>query len=440
MVALPQRVYYGWYVAVAAAAMEFANAASAIAILTLFVIPMGDEFGWSRTEISGATSLGAILGASLAPFAGRMVDRLGSRKILVLGGLVVAGACFSLAATQTLLGFYIAFTFARTADQGLIKIGTSPTVAKWFLRYRGRTIAMVFFGGGLGIIILAPTVQLVIGAWGWRSAWAMLGGLMLVLGVLPSALVIRRQPEDLGLRVDGASPEHSSNDARPIDSAPADPPPSDPSPASGPDLPTPDEEAQWLLGDVLRTPSFWLLLFSLFAVSTTSAGVTLHLVPYLSEKGLSSGSSVTIISIFSASGAAATVLAGFLSERISPRLIIFLGYLLAATAMVVLIIIDNLAEAYLFAVLQGAANSGINVLAPILMASYYGRSSMGSIFGITRAGQVIGFALGALISGVVYDSTGSYQDAFILFVIIAVASSLFILLARRPLRIGPTSR
>ena len=258
---------------------------------------------------------------------------------------------------------------------------------------------------------------------------------MLVLGVLPSALVIRRQPEDLGLRVDGASPEHSSLDTPPKDQISA-----EPTPASGPDLPSPDEEAQWVLRDVLRTPSFWLLLFSLFAVSTTSAGVTLHLVPYLSEKGLSSGSSVTIISIFSASGAAATVLAGFLSERISPRLIIFLGYLLAATAMVVLIIIDNLAEAYLFAVLQGAANSGINVLAPILMASYYGRSSMGSIFGITRAGQVIGFALGALISGVVYDSTGSYQDAFILFVIIAVASSLFMLLARRPLRIGPTSR
>ena len=338
------------------------------------------------------------------------MDRLASRMILVLGGLLVAGACFYLAVTQTLIGFYIAFTFARTADQGLIKISTSPTVAKWFLRYRGRAIAMVFFGGGLGIIILAPTVQFVMGAWGWRAAWVMLGGLMLVLGVLPSALVIRRQPEDLGLRMDGASLDHSSNEARPTD-----PTTIDPAPASGPDPPSPDKEAQWLLRDVLRTPSFWLLLFSLFAVSTTSAGVTLHLVPYLHGKGLSSDSSVTIISIFSASGAAATVLAGFLSERISPRLIIFLGYLLAATALGVLLIIDNLAEAYLFAVLQGAANSGINVLAPILMASYYGRSSMGSIFGITREGQVIGFALGALISGIVYDSTGSYQDAFILF-------------------------
>ncbi len=84
--------------------------------------------------------------------------------------------------------------------------------------------------------------------------------------------------------------------------------------------------------------------------------------------------------------------------------------------MGVLVITDNLAKAYLFAVLQGAAASWRNVLAPILLASYYGRQSMGSVFGIVRAGQVIGFGLGALIAGVVYDSTGSYENAFILFV------------------------
>ena len=142
MVGLPQRVYYGWFVASAAAATEFANAASAIAILTVFLNPMTEEFGWSRTEFSGATSLGAILGAALAPLTGMMVDRLGSRILLAIGGLVVAAACFYLATAQTLVAFYIAFTLARTADQGLIKIGTSPVVAKWFRRYRGRAISV----------------------------------------------------------------------------------------------------------------------------------------------------------------------------------------------------------------------------------------------------------------------------------------------------------
>ena len=77
------RVYYGWWVAGAASGIEFANAATAIGILTIFVIPMSQEFGWSRTEVAGATSLGAVLGAGLAPFIGGLVDRFGARAVLV---------------------------------------------------------------------------------------------------------------------------------------------------------------------------------------------------------------------------------------------------------------------------------------------------------------------------------------------------------------------
>ena len=141
-----RRIYYGWVIVITAGAAEFGNAASSITVLTIFVIPMTDEFGWSRTEISGATSIGALLGATIAPLIGRIVDRLGSRLVLVVGGLAVAGSCFYLAAAQTLLGFYIAFTAARTADQGLIKIGTTPVVAKWFYRFRGRDIVSFFYG------------------------------------------------------------------------------------------------------------------------------------------------------------------------------------------------------------------------------------------------------------------------------------------------------
>ena len=141
----PIRIYYGWLVVAAASGIGFANAATAIGILTIFVIPMSQEFGWNRTQVAGATSLGAILGAALAPFSGRLVDRIGSRALLTLGGLTVVLACGYLALAQTLAGFYAAFTVARIADQGLIKIGTSPTIGKWFSRYRGRATGIAFF-------------------------------------------------------------------------------------------------------------------------------------------------------------------------------------------------------------------------------------------------------------------------------------------------------
>jgi MFS family permease len=141
--------------------------------------------------MAAATSLGALLGAALAPFTGLLVDRIGARLLLAAGGLVVALSCFYLATLHTLPGFYLGFTLARVADQGLIKPSASPTVGNWFRRYRGRAVGLVFFGGSAGIIVLAPAVQVVISQWGWRAAWVMLGALMLTLGVVPCALLVR---------------------------------------------------------------------------------------------------------------------------------------------------------------------------------------------------------------------------------------------------------
>ncbi len=410
MKVLPKRFYYGWWVAAAASGIEFANAATAIGILTVFVVPMSQEFGWNRTEVAGATSLGAVLGAALAPFSGRLVDRVGSRLILVAGGLVVVLGCIYLSTAQALVGFYIAFTLIRIADQGLIKIGASITAGKWFLRYRGRATGLVFLGGSGGMIVMAPVVQLVITQWDWRAAWVVLAGVMLCVGVIPSALIIRRQPEDLGLLIDGAPGRTPS--------------------ADGPDLQR--DEQQFPLGEVIRTPAFWLILVSLFLVSTATSGIGLHLVPHLTQQGLTPGAAVGAVSVMSISGALAALAMGIVAERVSTKLLMTLAYLLGAVSMWVLIWADTLPEAYLFAVLQGVVGSGVNTLAPIMWAGYYGRRTLGSIFGLSRAAQVVGFAVGPLGSAVVFDRTGTYQGAFLTLSLIAVAASLLLLTAPRP--------
>ena len=412
---LLRRIYYGWLIVVTAGAAEFGNAASSITVLTIFVIPMTDEFGWSRTEISGATSIGALLGAAIAPLVGRIVDRLGSRLVLVVGGGAVAGSCFYLAEAHTLLGFYIAFTVARTADQGLIKIGTTPVVAKWFYRFRGRAIAAVFFMGMMGVLVMVPAVQFIISEWGWRAAWLMLGAVMAVVGVMPSLLFMRRQPEDMGLSMDGMPSIQKESDV------------------DGSFELESNADPRWPISLVIRTPAFWLILASLFMISTASSGVILHLMPYLTEEsGISAKSAVGVISGFTASGAFATLAIGAISDRLPPRLLMVGSYLVSAAAMGLLIIADTLPEAYLFAALQGFAAIGINLTSPLLLAQYYGRWVMGSMYGIVRAAQVAGFAIGALISGIVYDSTGSYQLAFSIFLVIALVSALLIIVAKRP--------
>ena len=410
MKVLSQRVYYGWWVAAAAAGIQFANAATAIGILTVFVIPMSHEFGWNRTEMAGATSLGAVLGAVLAPFTGRLVDRLGARLILVAGGLVVVAGCLYLSTANALLGFYIAFTAIRIADQGLIQIGGTITAGKWFLRYRGRATGLVIFGGLAGIIVMAPVVQLVITYWDWRLAWVVLAGVMFCVGVIPSGIIVRRQPEDLGLVIDGSPGQTQSDD--------------------NPDRQRDEQHAP--LGAVIRTPTFWLILVSLFLVSTATSGIGLHLVPHLTQQGLTPAAAVGAVSVMSISGALSALSVGLLVEKVPAKPLLILIYLLGAVSMLVLIRADTLPETYLFAVIQGSTGSGVNTLAPILWAGYYGRRTLGSIFGLSRAAQVVGFAVGPLGSAVVFDRTGSYRGAFLSLAIIAVAAALLLLAARRP--------
>ena len=409
---ISKRIYYGWLIVAASGGIEFANAATAIGILTIFVNPLTEEFGWSRTEISAVTSLGAILGASIAPFSGRLVDRIGSRWVLTLGGILVALGCVYLASVQTLLGFYVGFTVVRIADQGLIKIGAAPAVGKWFQRYRGRAIALVFFSGSAGIMVMAPVVQLAIDAWGWRGAWLLLAAVMAALGIVPSFVLIRRQPEDYGLVVDG--------------SVRADAGESDP-----PDL-AESELAQWTLRRVVATPSFWLILVSLFLASTAGSGVTLHLVPHLTQQGLGTGQAVGVISVMSTSSAVGILALGFLAERLPPRLLMACVCLTTAAGIGILILADTLAEAYLFALLHGVASGGLNTLAPVLWASYYGRGVLGSIHGLSRASQVAGFALGPLILGIAFDRWGRYQDALAYLAVLAVISFVLFVAARRP--------
>ena len=434
----PQSLYYGWVVAGASGSIGFANAASAISILTIFVVPMSDEFGWGRTEIAGATTLGAILGAALAPFIGRLVDRFGSRLTLVISGTIIGLGCVYLSAMQTLVGFYLAFTVSRIADQGGVKIGTSVAAGKWFQRYRGRATGLVFLVETVGVIALAPLTQLFIAQWGWRSAWLMLAGVMFLLGVIPCALWVRRQPEDLGLAVDGDSPTAD------IAASPNTNPPAVTNPPvvslsnHGPtaaDKETPAveiavEERSRTLRDAARTPAFWIALASLFLGSNAMAGPGLHLVPYLTERGLNATAAVGAISVMATAGAAGAILSGLAADRISPRWLMVALYLVGATALLLLVRTDTLAETYAVVILMGLIGTGVNTLAPLMWAANYGRGSLGAIHGVGRASQVLGFAVGPLASGIAYDSTGTYREVFLALVGVALIAAGLMAAAR----------
>ncbi len=412
-------MYYGWFVLAAVAGINFANNATAIGVLTVFIIPLTEDFGWTRTQISAVTSVGAVLGALVAPFTGRLTDRLGARIPLTLGGLFIVLATLNLAAMRSLGWFYLAFGLARLADQGFVQVSSPPAIAKWFQRYRGRAMAALFFTTSAGGVALPPLVQWVITAWHWRMAWVMLSGVMLVMGLLPCALLVRRQPEDLGVPVDGKvlPAQEAITLSSPGHGMPA-------APTTG--------EAAWPLREALKTATLWLLLAAMFLFGMASTGVVLHLVPYLVQQGIAPAAAVGAVSISFVGSAAGNLLWGFFADKLSVRYLLVVTYALRAASLALLLGVDTAPVAYIFAMLKGFTEGGLSTLLTVLLADYYGRQHIGAIYGVVRAVMVGGFALGPLVSGATFDLTQSYHGAFAAFLALSIVGTGLIGLARRP--------
>ena len=416
-----RRPYYGWYVLAAVSGLNFANSATAIGVLTVFIVPLSTDFGWTRTQISAVTSVGAVLGALAAPFTGRLTDKLGARLPLTLGASFIILAMLGLASMQSLTWFYLGFGLARLADQAFVQAPSPPAIAKWFQRYRGRAMAVLFFTSSAGGVALPILVQLVIAAWHWRLAWVMLGGIMVVMGLLPCALLVRRQPEDLGVLIDGEIPLERAASSPII------------SPHEG-DGPSSKSAETWQLREALTTATLWLILGCMFIVGIAWTGVGLHLVPYLLQQGIASTAAVGAVSLSSLASSVSTLLWGFSVDRLAARHLLVVTYALRAASIAALLGADTLPKAYMFAIVQGCADGGLGTLTTVLLADYYGGQHLGSIYGVVRAVQVAGFALGPLVSGATFDIAESYRGAFVAFLVLSLVGTLLIGLARQPLK------
>ena len=274
--------FYGWVIVGCTMCSSVVRQTAAVATLSIFIVPMTSEFGWSRTGISGAVAVGAVLGAFVAPFIGPLFDRHGSRTLLVASAVVMSGCCVALAGTQGLLWFYVAFGISRLMFSTPFEIGTTSAVTKWFVRRRARAMALLIMSTGLGLTIAPLVVAAAIDIAGWRAAWLTLAVIAIVFGVLPQWLLLVRSPEDIGLEPDGSAavPESSAATAR----------------AAG------TGEIDFTRTQALRTSTLWLMMVYTLLVFPVQAGVSLHQAPYLIERGISPTIAATIVSSFSLAG------------------------------------------------------------------------------------------------------------------------------------------
>ena len=413
------RFYYGWVIVGVTSMALFAATATAPPVFTLFIAPMGQEMGWSRTLISGAVSLGTLVTVPMLPLVGRWLDRYGARRVVAIGGLILGASLISLGWVQGVWGFYIAFGIGRMLAQGVLRISSTTAVSNWFIRKRGRTQAILNVGRSVGAPPLPLIAYFTMRTMGWRAAWMVIGVIVILIVVLPAALFLRRRPEDMGLRPDGLPPE--------VYPADADSP-----------VPSPVAEPEWAVKEALRTPALWLITGAIAIRGVAAPGVTIHLMPFLLDRGIDAAVSALAVSVGAACIGVGGMIWGLLAERVR------VGYLLATTmvssgvAIVILLLTHSAPMAFAYVIVSGLALGGSFTLEVIIWADYFGRKSLGAIQGFTMPFIYIAMAIGPMAAGLSYDIAGSYRIAFYAFLIGYFVAAAMMVAARPPQKTSPS--
>ena len=418
---LAQRLpfYYGWVILVVASVPSFgARPVMAVATLSVFVVPMTDEFGWSRAQFSGAVSLGALFGLLVSPFAGRLIDRYGSGVLLSASSAVVGLCAIGLSLTSPIWSFYALYVPGRAVFSSPLELGTSTAVSNWFIRRRPMGLAYMGIIQGIGLTIFPVIAQVLIDGWGWRTAWLAVGIFTLSTGIIPMLLLMARRPEDMGLEAD---PEKGRRTVPTSDVATSGAPPS----AS-------NTESNYTVRQALATRAFWLLaIFSVFGF-VVQAGVSLHQVPHYIGQGVPTHLAVLTASTFAFGQVPGGVFWSFWARRVPLRVLLSVAAATMSVGAIGTGFSSSLSTGIPMGFLLGVGVGGIHLLLRLTWADYYGRLHLGSIRGLTLPAQIGGQAIGPIIAGFMYDSTGGYETPFTAFGIIVAFAAVMVLTATPP--------
>ena len=424
------RVFYGWWVVLVMTITSFMAVGPTGVSITVLVKPMAEEFDSSHAQLLGALTVAGVLSAVAVVIFGRLLDRHGGRVLvacsLIWGGVFVA----LISRAETLLQFYLFYSLGVGLGLPGVTLVSAPAIAsKWFVRKRAIALSITQSALPASGIFFPLFAQAIVDWKDWREVWLWMGLGLLVVPLPLAWLVIRRVPEDMGLKPDG-----------------------DPVQARPPTVDTDKgrrgssigvEKVSWTLSEALRTPTFWLLSGSLLLIRFPSVSLIIIMHPYFTDNGLSPGAAARLISFFAASAFLGVFLWGGLLQRWPVRSLLVPSAVSygASIALVVAAGGGSQAALYLPLFVMGLALFGTAILETQVWADYYGRRHVGSILGVFSAIRVFPMAVGPLLAGLVYDYTDDYANVFFIFAVfcfIAVGGLLFAKPPRRKTSVPAT--
>ena len=417
----PGRLFYGWWIAFAGLVQNYYTSGTFYYGFGAFFNPIVDEFSWRYATTSVAFSIQQSETGALAPFVGLFIDRFGPRRVMLAGTIVTGLGFVLLSRVHSLWSFYGAVVVLALGMSLGSYLVITTTVSNWFIRLRGRAMALLTTGAGLAGTLL-PVLVLLINAFGWRTALIYVGCGTWIVGLLVT-LLLRRRPEDYGQLPDG----------RPANAEP------------GPSLPARgtlrgrllqrlafESETDFSVTQALRTPSFWLLGLSMTCASFASSGVQVHLIPAQINLGFSRETAALTVMLLTLLSLAGRWVGGLLADFVEQRYILAVGCVLQAAGILVLSMTSSYWHLILFLLLYSPGFGATIPTRLVIQARYFGRRTFGTLLGITTAVSTCFSIPSPIFTGWMFDIHQSYRLGLMVLAIVCFSAAPVILMARRP--------
>lgn len=407
-----RRPYYGWWIVVAASMIFGATVGLSFFSLGTLFIPLENEFGWTRGEVSTALSISLASGGVLAPIVGFFIDRFGPRVTIASGGLIIGVSMLLLARTDSYWQLFAVLLPMAVGRVASTNPGINVTLANWFVRRRAFAFGLSRVGLGLGSVIAVPMTAFFISTNGWR--WAItFNGIAVMLIIVPLAiLVIRRHPSDFGLLPDGDSAVYETSATHLAPTAP----------------PIPDDD-HWSFSRVVRTRAFWAISMAMLCFYYGEVSVNLHMIPFLTGRGEEYQTAASIAGAIPAAYMGGGLLLGFIAGRFSSRLLLAVAFIVISLAIALLWFVGGTGLVWFFVPMFGFAAGGILSLHASLLASLFGLRSYGLVLGGVTALATVGIVSGPMLTGLLFDATGGYAMPLAISVVVEAIGGVVVLFA-----------
>lgn len=426
------RVFYGWWVVSASAAIIFLTGGTFYYGFSALVKPLQSEFGWTRALISGAFSLRTEVGGLASPVVGYLVDRMGSRRLLLAGSVLVGAGFVFLSRVESVWAFYTAvmvIAVGMSATGGSVAL---TAAAHWFVRQRGRAMAVLTAGAGSSGVMVVVLATL-ISAFGWREA-------LLIMGIaqwavcIPLALVVRHRPQEMGLLPDGEPP--------PLRSAAAQTGGRLPGRAAAlaeadgvADGPSHLQDSGLTIGQALRSRAFWLLALAMSLAGFGSTAIIVHQVVYVTEAaGLSDEEAAAVAMMMPMISLAGRLGFGWLADYREKRQVLAASYTLLGLGILLLAAAREPWQLLFFLAVFSPGWGGSIAVRPAFQAEYFGLRAFGALQGLMFTVSTLGSVAGPIFAGWLHDSTDTYRHAFVILALATLSAAPAVLMVGQPRR------